>query len=158
MFTEAELKKVEEIKSHYPTTQAALMSVLHLYQDKYQFVSLEGMQYISSLLHIPVEHILGVISFYEMYHDHPLGKYNLQVCTNVSCMLRDSDMVLDVIKKKIGVGPGETTADRKFTVHEIECLGSCGTAPMMSVNKEYHENLTPENISSLIDSLIAASK
>lgn len=155
MFTEEELKKVEEIKSRYPTTQAALMSVLHLYQDKYHFVSLEGMHYISSLLNVSVENILGVISFYEMYHDHSIGKYNLQVCTNVSCMLRNSDLVLDVIKQKLGVGPGETTSDRKFTVHEVECLGSCGTAPVMSVNKEYYENLTSEKISELIDTLIA---
>ena len=157
MFTTEELQTVEAIRARYPTSLAALMPVLHFYQDKYQYVSLEGMQYISRLLDVPVEHILGVVTFYEMYHEHPLGKFNLQVCTNVSCLLRDSDMVLDVIRKKIGIGPGETTADKKFTVHEAECLGSCGTAPMMSVNKDYHENLTRENVSTLIDQLLATT-
>lgn len=155
MFTEEELQKVEEIKSHYPTNLAAIMSVLHLYHDKYHYISLEGMQYIASLLNIPAENVLGVISFYEMYHDRPIGTYNLQVCTNVSCMLRDSDMVLDVIKEKLGVSSGDTTSDKKFTVHEVECLGSCGTAPMMSVNKDYHENLTREKVEQLIDQLRA---
>ncbi len=156
MFTEEELRKVQEIRSHYPTAQAAVMSVLHLYQDKYGYISHEGMQYVAELLGIPVEHVLGVVTFYEMYHDHPIGKFHLQVCTNVSCLLRDSDAVLETISKRLGIGPGETTEDGKFTVTEVECLGSCGTAPMMSVNKEYKENLTPETINEIIDALLAS--
>lgn len=155
MFTQEELKQVEYIKTRYPTSQAAVMPVLHMMQDKYRFISLEGVEYVASLLDIPPEHVLGVISFYEMYHDHPHGIYHLQVCTNVSCLLRDSDMVLEVIREKLGIGPGETTPDKKFTLHEVECLGSCGTAPMMSVNKDYHENLTRESVASLIESLRA---
>lgn len=157
MFTEQELAKVEELKSHYPTNQAAVMGVLHMMQDKYGYIDTERCAYVAGLLDLPVEHVYGVISFYEMYHEHPLGKFNLQVCTNVSCLLRNSDMVLDVIRERLGVGPGETTKDGLFTVHEIECLGSCGTAPMMSVNKDYHENLTRESVNKLIDDLMAQS-
>ncbi len=156
MFTEEEHRKVQEIRSHYPTAQAAVMSVLHLYQDKYGYISFEGMQYVAELLEIPVEHVLGVVTFYEMYHDHPIGKFHLQVCTNVSCLLRDSDTVLETISKRLGIAPGETTDDGTFTVTEVECLGSCGTAPMMSVNKEYKENLTPEKINEIIDALLAS--
>jgi len=158
MFTQEELAKVEELKSHYPENLAAVMGVLHMMQDKYGYISHEGAQYVADLLGIPAEHVFGVISFYEMYHEHPLGKYNLQVCTNVSCMLRNSDMVLDIIRQRLGVGPGETTGDKLFTVHEVECLGSCGTAPMMSVNKDYHENLTPESVNKLIDDLLAIER
>jgi NADH-quinone oxidoreductase E subunit len=158
MFTEEELAKVEELKSHYPTNLAAVMGVLHMIQDKYGYIDTERTMYVAELLEVPVEHVYGVISFYEMYHENPVGKFNLQVCTNVSCLLRNSDMVLDTIRKRLGIGPGETTPDGLFTVHEAECLGSCGTAPMMSVNKDYHENLTPELINKIIDDLLAATK
>ena len=155
MFSEEELKKVDEIKSHYPTNLSAVMGVLHIYQDKYGHISDEGISYVAKLLEVPEENVLGVVTFYEMYHQHQTGKYKLQVCTNVSCMLRGSDMVLKTIRDKIGIGIGEMTDDGLFSVHEAECLGSCGTAPMMSVNKDYHENLTPEKINELIDTLKA---
>ncbi len=155
MFSEEELKQVEELKSHYPTNLSAVMGVLHMYQDKYGHISDEGITYVANLLEVPEENVLGVVTFYEMYHQHKTGKYKLQVCTNVSCMLRGSDMVLQTIKDKIGIGIGEMTDDGLFSVHEAECLGSCGTAPMMSVNKDYHENLTPETINELIDALKA---
>ena len=155
MFTEEELKKVQEIRSHYPENHGAVMGVLHMVQDKYGCISEEHIREVAALLEIPEEHVLGVVTFYEMYHQHPTGTYKLQVCTNVSCMLCNSDMVLDTIRKKIGIGIGETTPDGKFSVHEVECLGSCGTAPVMSLNKQYHQNLTPEKINQLLDELSA---
>ncbi|HOJ03597.1 MAG TPA: NADH-quinone oxidoreductase subunit NuoE [Bacteroidota bacterium] len=155
MFTEEELQQVQEIRSHYPTNLAAVMGVLHMVQDKYGYISDEAITSVAKLLDIPEENVLGVVTFYEMYHQHPTGKYKLQVCTNVSCLLCGSDMVLKTIKDKIGIGIGETTADGLFSVHEVECLGSCGTAPVVSVNKEYHEKLTPESINALIDNLKA---
>ena len=153
MFTEEELKKIDEIRSHYPDAQSALMGVLHLYQDKFGYISDDGILYVANLLGIPPETVLGVVTFYEMYHQHPVGKYNLQVCTNVSCLLCGSDMVLNTLKETIGIGIGEMTQDGKFSIHEAECLGSCGTAPMISVNKTYHESLTPEKIRVLIKEL-----
>lgn len=155
MFTEEELQKVEEIRSHYPTNLAAVMGVLHMYQDKAGIVDEKGVAYVAKLIDVPEEHVLGVATFYEMYHQHPTGKYKLQVCTNVSCMLCNSDMVLKTIKDKIGIGIGEMTGDGMFSVHEVECLGSCGTAPVLSLNKQYHENLTPEKINELIDTMKA---
>lgn len=155
MFTEEELQQVQEIRSHYPTNLAAVMGVLHMVQDKYGYISDEAITSVAKLLDIPEENVLGVVTFYEMYHQHPTGKFKLQVCTNVSCLLCGSDMVLKTIKDKIGIGIGETTADGLFSVHEVECLGSCGTAPVVSVNKEYHEKLTPESINALIDNLKA---
>ncbi len=131
------------------------MGVLHMYQDKYGHVPDEGITYVAKLLDVPEETVFGVVTFYEMYHQHPTGKYKLQVCTNVSCMLCDSDMVLRTIREKIGIGIGEMTADGMFSVHEVECLGSCGTAPVLSLNKQYHDNLTPEKIHELIDTLKA---
>lgn len=155
MFSEEEIQKVEELKSHYPTNLSAVMGTLHMMQDKYGIITDEAINYVAKLLDVPEEKVLGVVTFYEMYHQHKTGKFKLQVCTNVSCMLRGSDMVLQTIQDKIGIGIGEMTGDGVFSVHEAECLGSCGTAPMMSVNKDYHENLTPETINELIDALKA---
>ena len=153
MFNEEELKKVEEIRSHYPEAQAAVMGVLHMYQDKFGCISDDGILYVAGLLGIPPEKVLGVVTFYEMYTQHPSGKYNLHVCTNVSCLLCGSDMVLSTLKETLGIGIGEMTPDGKFSIHEAECLGSCGTAPMISVNKKYHESLTPEKIRALVKEL-----
>jgi NADH-quinone oxidoreductase E subunit len=158
MLTQEELAKIEEIRSHYPTGLAAVMGVLHLYQDKYGHISLDSEHEIAALLGIPVESVHGVVTFYEMYQEHKHGEHVLWVCTNVSCLLCGSDMVLDTLKQRLGIGLGETTPDGLFTIHEAECLGSCGTAPVMSINKQYRENLTPEKINAVIDELAAGDR
>jgi NADH-quinone oxidoreductase subunit E len=150
MFTPEERSAIDDIRSRYPTPHGAVMGVLHLVQDKYGCISDEHAQGVADLLGIPATHVHGLVSFYEMYHAHPLGRFNLQVCTNVSCLLRGSDGVLDTLRELLGIGPGETTPDGLFTIHEAECLGSCGTAPMMSVNKTYEENLTHESVAALV--------
>jgi NADH-quinone oxidoreductase E subunit len=156
MLNDMELQKVKELRSHYPTDLSAVMGVLHMLQDKYGYISGECIDYVAALLSVPAEYVLGVVTFYEMFHEHPLGRYNLQVCTNVSCMLRGSDAILEAIRKRLGIGPGETTNDGKFTVHEVECLGACSDAPVMSVWKNYHELMTPEKVNALIDELLAS--
>ncbi len=156
MFNEEELTKVAEIRSHYPTNHGAVMGVLHLVQDKFGFISGEAIEQVAALLDIPPEHVYGVVTFYEMYHEHPMGRYNLQVCTNVSCMLRGSDAIVETVRHRLGIGFGETTPDGLFTLHEVECLGACGGAPAISVWKTYHENMTPEKMNAIIDELLAS--
>jgi NADH-quinone oxidoreductase E subunit len=153
MLNQEELKKVEEIKKRYPTSQAALMPVLYLIQEKYGWISEESIKYISGLLEIPEKDVLGVVSFYEMFRSKPKGKYLIEVCTNVSCMLCNSKMVKNSLEKKLGIKMKETTSDSKFTLEEVECLGSCGTAPVISINDQYYDNLTEEKINKIIDSL-----
>lgn len=150
-FTEENLKKLEEIKSHYPTRDAVLMPALWIAQEQFGWISIDVMKYIGDLLKIPYEHIYGVVKFYTMYNKSPVGKFHIQVCTNISCMLRGSYDILGYISKKLNIKAGETTEDKLFTLSEVECLGSCGTAPMMQVNNYYKENLTPD----LIDKIIA---
>ena len=152
-FTEENLKKLEEAKSHYPTSDAAIMPALWLAQEQFGWLSVDVMKYVGGLLNIPIEHVLGVAEFYTMYNKKPVGKYHLQVCTNVSCMLCGGYDVVDYISGKLNIGIGETTPDGKFTLIEAECLGSCGTAPMMQVNNYYEENLTKDKIDSLIEKL-----
>lgn len=152
-FTEANLKKLEDIKSRYPNTHSALLPVLWMAQDQFGWISVEVMEYIGKLLKIPLEHILGVVKFYTMYNSKPAGKYQIQVCTNVSCMLRGAYDVMNYITNKLNIKPGETTNDGLFTVTEVECLGSCHTAPMMQVNNYFEENLTNEKIDKLIENM-----
>jgi NADH-quinone oxidoreductase E subunit len=152
-FTEENLRKIDEIKSHYPTADSALLPVLWLAQEQFGWISLEVMQYIGDLLNIPYERVYGVVSFYTMFNKKPVGKYHLQVCTNVSCMLRGAYEILEHICKKLNILVGETTPDKKFTVTEAECLGSCGTAPMLQLNNYFKENLTKDNIDKLLEEL-----
>jgi len=151
MFNEEELKKIEELKRHYPQGKAVLLPVLWMIQEKYGWISTDSMKFAGDLLGISYEHILGVVSFYTMFNEHPVGKYNLQVCTNVACMLRGGYELFKYISDKLGIKNKETTSDGMFTIEEVECLGSCATAPMMQVNnKEYYENLTTKKIDDLI--------
>ncbi|HUI29567.1 MAG TPA: NADH-quinone oxidoreductase subunit NuoE [Candidatus Acidoferrales bacterium] len=151
MFTEENLRKVEEIKKRYPTQMAAVLPVLWLAQEQFGWISEEVMHYVAELLEVPFSHVLGVVTFYTMYSKKPVGKYHIQVCANVSCMLRGSDNLVEHLEKRLGVRVGETTPDKMFTLDEVECLGSCGTAPMMQINDDYYENLTMDQTDHLLD-------
>ena len=153
MLSKDELLKIDDIKSRYPTSKAALLPTLYLFQEKFGYISEESMREISKLLNVPEVDVKGVISFYTMFYDHPKGKYLVQVCTNVSCMLCNSTNLLEKIEKKLGIKCGETTKDNLFTLEEVECLGSCGTAPVISINNRYHENMDENKIDELFDSL-----
>ena len=152
IFNSEELKKIEEIKSHYPDSKAALLPVLWMVQEKLGWISDESMIEVGELLNVNCEHILGVVTFYTMYNQKPVGKAHLQICTNVSCMLRGGYELYNYVSDKLGIKNKETTKDGMFTIEEVECLGSCATAPMMQVNnKDFHENLTKEKIDNLLE-------
>lgn len=151
MFTEENLRKVEELKKRYPKPMAALLPVLWIAQEQFGWISEETMHYVGGLLGVPYNHVLGVVTFYTMYHKKPVGKYHIQFCGNVSCMLRGADNLIEHLEERLGIKVGETTSDRMFTLSEVECLGSCGTAPMMQVNNDYYEDLTKEKLDNLIE-------
>ena len=153
MLTEENLKKVEEIRKRYPASQAALLPVLWIAQEQEGWISEEMMRYVGKLLDLPFGHVLGVVTFYSMYNSKKLGKYHIEVCTNVSCMLRGSDKILETIEHRCGAKPGQTSADGKWTVSEVECMGACGGAPMLSIGEEYYEDLTPEKTEEILSSL-----
>jgi len=152
-FNEQELQEVEKIKSKYPTEQSALMGVLWLAQKKFGWFSDEVIAYVANLLHLPPAHVQGVVHFYTMYYKKPMGKYHIQVCTNVSCMLRGGENIWHHLQEKLGIGHMERTQDGKFSLEEVECMGACGGAPMIAINEEYYENITVEKVDNLIDSL-----
>ncbi len=150
MFSEENLKKVEELRKRYPTSQALTLPVLWLAQEQFGHISEETMKEVAQLLDVPFGHVLGVVSFYTMFHREQEGKHHIEVCTNVSCMLRGSGRIVNHLEKKLGIKMGETSPDKKWTLSEVECMGSCGTAPMFAVGEEYYENLTPEKVDEIL--------
>jgi NADH-quinone oxidoreductase E subunit len=141
--TEAK-KKIDAIRSRYPTAQAACLPVLHLAQDEFGHISDEAIDAVADALGLPAAHVWGVVTFYTMYHRHPVGRHVLMVCTNVSCMLRGGYPVLEALEQKLGIKAGETTADGEFTIVEEECLAACADAPCLIAGETYHLRLTPE--------------
>ena len=150
MFSEENLKKVEELRKQYPTSQALTLPVLWLAQEQFGHISEETMKYVAQLLDVPFGHVLGVVSFYTMFHREQKGKHHIEVCTNVSCMLRGAGRVVNHLERKLGVKMGETSGDKKWTLSEVECMGSCGTAPMFAVGEEYYESLTPDKVDEIL--------
>ena len=151
MFTEENLRKIEEIRKRYPKPMAAVLPVLWLAQEQFGWISEEVMHYVAEVLDVPFSHILGVVTFYTMYNKKPVGKYHIQICANVSCMLRNSDSLVEHLERRLAIKVGETTPDKMFTLDVVECLGSCGTAPMMQVNDDYYENLDAEKVDLLLN-------
>ena len=153
MLSEQNLKKVEELKQRFPTTKPLTLPVLWMIQEQHGYISQEAMRYVAQLLNVTYGHVYGVVSFYSMYNDRPVGRYHLQVCTNISCMLRGAEKICDRVSRKLGIRVGETTTDKKFTLSEVECLGSCGTAPMMQINDDYYEDLNEERVDRILGML-----
>lgn len=153
IFTDENLQKIDGILKKYPHKKAAVMPVLYLAQEQNGFISNEVIQEVANILEITPEEVLGVVTFYTMYHQKEMGKYHVQVCTNVSCMLRGGYELYDIVKEKLGLDNLEVTEDKVFSLEEVECMGSCGTAPMIAVNEDYYENLTKEKVTEILDSL-----
>jgi len=153
MFTDENLKKVEELKKRYPTLQALVLPVLWLAQEQFGFISEETMKYVAGLLEVPFGHILGVVTFYTMFQRQPCGKHHIEVCTNISCMLRGSDQIVDHLEKKLNIKMGETSSDKRWTLSEVECMGSCGSAPMFAIGEEYYENLSTDKVDNILADL-----
>jgi NADH-quinone oxidoreductase E subunit len=143
----------QRIVVRYPVKRAALLPTLWLAQEQWGYLSLEAMEYVAERLELKPAFVGSVASFYTMYYKRPMGRHHVQVCTNLSCALVGSDRIVDCLRNRLGIDVGETTADGKFSLSEVECLASCGTAPMMQINDDYWENLTPERTLEIIDRL-----
>ncbi|MGH2568361.1 MAG: NADH-quinone oxidoreductase subunit NuoE [Bacteroidota bacterium] len=153
MLSEENLRKIEELKKHYPTTQALVLPVLWMVQEEHGHISTEAMKYVAQVLKVSYSHIYGVVTFYTMYQAKPIGKHHIEVCTNISCLLRGSGRIAQHLEDRLGIKTGETSADRRWTLSEVECMGSCGTAPMFAIGDEYYENLTTEKVDKILDGL-----
>jgi NADH-quinone oxidoreductase subunit E len=153
MFSEQAEKKIDELLARYPQKRSAMLPILFVAQAETGSLSDEVMQYVAQRMGLTYMDVMTTASFYTMFNRRPIGKYHIQLCTNVSCWLCGSDEVQKYIERKLSIKFGQTTPDGRFTFTRVECLGSCGTAPAMQVNFDYYENLTPEKIDQILDSL-----
>lgn len=151
--SDASLQRIAQLKTRYQNPQSVLLDALWMWQGEHGWVSEEGMRSVGDLLGVPYHHVLGVVTFYTMFNRKPVGRHKLEVCTNVSCMLRNSERLLKHIEERLKIKTGETTADNRFTLVEAECLGSCGTAPVMQVGDRYYENLDAAKVDKILDEL-----
>ncbi|MFO1462721.1 MAG: NADH-quinone oxidoreductase subunit NuoE [bacterium] len=152
-FTSENQRKFEEILTRYPVKRAAMLPALWLAQRQNGWISPEVMEYVGTLLGLSPAKVYEVATFYTMFNLKPVGRYHFQVCRTLPCQLMGAEGITAHLEKKLGVKLGATSADGKYTLTEVECLGSCGTAPMLQLNDDYHENLTPEKLDALIASL-----
>ena len=148
------LKEVQRIVGFYPDgkQRSAVIPVLHLAQKEFGgWLSPETMDYVASLLQMHPIEVYEVATFYSMYNLKPVGKYLFEVCQTGPCMLKGSDGIIKYIGEKLGIAPGETTADGMFTLKTVECMAACGYAPMMQLGKTYREHLTKEKVDAIIE-------
>jgi NADH-quinone oxidoreductase subunit E len=160
-FSQEALALANRIIQRYPEgkQKSALLPLLHLAQSEFDgWLSQETMDYIASILSIKPIEVYEVATFYTMFNTEPVGKCLLEVCQTGSCYLRGSDDIIAHIERRLGIKVGETTADGQFTLKAVECLGSCGTAPMLQCGADFHENLTEQKVDKLLDGLRATGK
>jgi NADH-quinone oxidoreductase E subunit len=151
--SEAVSQKIQALIDKYPQKRSALIPSLHLAQKEAGHISQDTICEIARIFDLAPNEVSEVVSFYTMFHRKPVGKYVIQVCTNISCLLCDAEEIVDHLTRKLGIRMGETTADNKYTLLEVECLGSCGTSPVIQINDDYYEELTPQKVDQILDSL-----
>lgn len=160
-FTAENLARAKAIIAKYPEGRQAsavvpLLDIAQRQTDNY--LSLAAMDYVAEILSMPPIKVYEVATFYTMFNRQPVGKNFVQICTTTPCWLRGSDAIVKACKDKLGIGIGETTADGNFSLVEVECLGACVNAPMVQINDDFYEDLTPEIMSKLLDDLAAGKK
>ena len=146
-------RQVDALVARYPAPKAALLPVLWEVQKAKGWIDPHAEEWVGQRLGVSAAHVHGAVTFYTMYRQRPVGRHHVQVCTTLSCMLRGSDELLAHLERSLGIGLGETTPDGKFSLVRVECLGSCGTAPMCQINDDYHEDLTPERVDKILGTL-----
>jgi len=150
-------KSVEaEIDAHlakYPVPRSAILPLMFIVQRERGYLDPPGVAYLAKRLALRITDIWEVATFYSMIYTEPVGKYHIQVCRTLSCKIRGAAKITEHCAQKLGIKPGETTADGRFSLSEVECLGSCGTAPMFQINFDYHEELTAAKVDQILDGL-----
>jgi len=152
-FSQETLKQFQEVTGRYPKKEAAMLPVLYLAQREFGYLSSEAIEYVAKLMELSPARVYGVVTFYTMLNLKPIGRYHIQVCRTLPCALKGSEKITEWLKDKLEIRAGETTPDGKFTLSEVECLASCGTAPMMQINDDYYENLSESRVEEILKSL-----
>lgn len=157
-FTKENLGKIEALKKRYPSPRALSLPCLWMAQYQEGYISLDAVETIGELIDWPPMEIYRVATFYTMFNLEPVGKYHIQLCKTLSCALCGKSEVLAKLQERLNLGVGESSEDGRYTLTQVECLGSCGTAPVMQINERYYENLTPDKVDTILDELETAKK
>jgi NADH-quinone oxidoreductase subunit E len=152
-FDEIREKKFQELIGRYPSLQALTLPALWLWQEQNGWIDPEGIKYLAKRLNQTPATLYSVASFYTMFHLKPIGKYHIQVCKTLSCMLGGSETILDFLEKELEIQPNQTTKDGLFTLSQVECLGACDKAPCICINETYYEKVSKEQLAKLIKEL-----
>jgi NADH-quinone oxidoreductase subunit E len=152
-FSPETYKKFEATVARYPKKEAAMLPVLYLAQQEFGYLGPEAIEYVAKLMGQAPARVHGVVTFYTMLNMKPIGRHHIQVCRTLPCALGGAERITAFIKQRLGIEPGQTTSDGRFTLSEVECLASCGTAPMMQINDEYYENLNEEKVAAILERL-----
>jgi len=153
VFSAAVEAEIDRHLAKYPVKRSAILPLMFIVQRERGYLDPPGVQYLANRLQLRVTDIWEVATFYSMIYTKPTGKYHIQVCKTLSCRIMGEGKVTEHVSKKLGIKPGETTPDGKFSLSLVECLGSCGTAPMFQINFDYYENLTPEKVDQILAAL-----
>ena len=144
-------KRIAELIPLYPEKKSAVMPALYIAQEELGWLTHDAINWVAARVGIPEAHVTQVATFYTMYYKQGVGKYHIQICRTLSCMLCGARGLTKYIKERLGTAPGEVSADGMWSYEEVECLGSCGTAPMLEINDVFFENLTSETLGTLMD-------
>ncbi|MGQ9682518.1 MAG: NADH-quinone oxidoreductase subunit NuoE [Anaerolineae bacterium] len=153
VFSESAQRELQEIIARYPDKRSAMLPALDIAQREQGYLTPEAYVWVAQALDTSPTWVASVASFYTLLRKEPVGCYLIQVCTNLSCSLVGAQHLLEHLRDRLGIGPGETTADGLFTLVKVECLGSCATAPVMQINDRYYERLTPERVDEILAEL-----
>jgi len=149
-FSKSRLDEIKVLVARYPHARSALLPVLYMAQEDFNYLSMEVQQHVADTLGLHLMAVREVVTFYTMFREQPCGSYLLEVCTNAGCMLNGADDLVRHLCDSLDIKVGETTPDGMFTVTEVECAGACGGAPVVQVNNVYHEKATSESMDSVI--------
>lgn len=147
------LRKIVKLKKMYPEERSSLLAILHLCQSEIGYIPEEFQEYVAKELGLSPSHIKGVVTFYEMFFDKPKGKYLIKVCRTLPCMLAGAEILLEHISLKLGIKPGQTTSDGKYTLMTVECLACCDKGPSIMINDNLYTTVSPEQFDALLKEL-----
>jgi NADH-quinone oxidoreductase E subunit len=152
MISEQAKQRMRDLAARYPVARSAVMPALYIAQQEEGYINQHALETVAEAIGLTVDDVESVATFYTMYYQQPPGKKVVKVCTSISCYLRNCDALVIQLEKRLGIKRGETTADGNYTLQTVECLASCGTAPVLQINNEFVENVTPDMLNALVDS------
>ncbi len=151
--SEISIREIKHLKKLYPQRKSAVLMVMHVVSAQFGYLNRDALKEAAAIMELPYIDFEQAASFYTLFNNKPVGKFHIQVCRTLACHLRGAEELKSMLKEKLGIGDGGLTEDGAFSLAEVECLGACGTAPVMQINDTYYENLTRQKVDQILDDL-----